>query len=106
MRFDWRAISGPALTAMTALIAIFVDHHFVALPNPAPLFICIVAFAASLSGLASGMATAAIVVICAALFFLDHRTAPGYYTSDLVRLSMLTVTAIGTAGITGLLRKR
>ena len=49
MRFDWRAISGPALTAATALIAIFVDRHLVAVPNPAPLFVCIVAFAGSLS---------------------------------------------------------
>src|SRR5580692_10971289 len=106
MQFDWRAISGPALTAMTALIAILVDHHLVALPNPAPLLICIVAFAASLSGLASGMASAAIAVACSALFFLNHRVAPGYDTSDLVRLSMLAITAIGTAGITGLLRKR
>ena len=106
MRFDWRAISGPALTAMTALIAIFVDHHFVALPNPAPLFICIVAFAASLSGLASGMASAVIAVGCAALFFLGHRATTGYDTSDIVRLAMLAVTATATAGITGLLRKR
>ena len=106
MQFNWRAISGPALTAMTALIAILVDHRLVAVPNPAPLFICIVAFAASLSGLASGMASAAIAVAGSALFFLDHRATPGYDTSDLVRLAMLAVTAIGTAAITGLLRKR
>ena len=106
MQFDWRAISGPALTAATALIAILVDHHLVAVPNPAPLFICIVAFAASLSGLASGMASAAIAVAALALFFLNHRATPGYDTSDLVRLSMLAMTAIGTAAITGLLRKR
>jgi PAS domain-containing protein len=106
MQFDWRAISGPALTAATALIAILVDHHLVAVPNPAPLFICIVAFAASLSGLASGMASAVIAVGCAALFFLDHRATTGYDTSDIVRLGMLAVTAVGTAGITGLLRKR
>jgi PAS domain-containing protein len=31
---------------------------------------------------------------------------PGYDTADLVRLSMLALTAIGTAAITGLLRKR
>jgi len=106
MQFDWRAISGPALTAMTALIAILVDHLLVAVPNLAPLFICIVAFAASLSGLASGMASAAIAVAGSALFFLNHRVTPGYDTSDLVRLSMLAITAIATAGITGLLRKR
>jgi PAS domain-containing protein len=106
MQFDWRAISGPALTAATALIAILVDRHFIAVPNPAPLFVCIVAFAASLGGLASGMITAVIAIAASALFFFNHRAVPGYDTADLVRLSMLALTAIGTAAITGLLRKR
>jgi PAS domain-containing protein len=106
MRFDWRAISGPALTTATALIAILVDRTFMAVPNPAPLFVCIVAFAGSLSGLGSGMISAAIAVGCSALFFLHHRATPGYDAADLVRLSMLAMTAAGTAGITGLLRKR
>jgi PAS domain-containing protein len=106
MQFDWRAISGPALTTATALIAILVDRTLVAVPNPAPLFVCIVAFAASLSGLASGMISAAIAVIASALFFLEHRATPGYDTTDLARLLMLAMTAAATAGITGLLRKR
>jgi PAS domain-containing protein len=106
MQFDWRAISGPALTAATALIAILLDRMLVTVPNPAPLFVCIVAFAASLSGLASGMTSAAIAVIASALFFLEHRATPGYDTTDLVRLSMLAMTAAATAAITGLLRKR
>ena len=80
MQFDWRAISGPALTAATALIAILVDRYFIAVPNPAPLFVCIVALAASLSGLASGLITAAIAIACAALFFFNHRMTPGYDT--------------------------
>jgi PAS domain-containing protein len=106
MQFDWRAFSGPALTAATAVIAILIDRNFVAVPNPAPLFVCIVAFASSLSGLASGMISAAIALAASALFFLNHRAAPGYDSSDLVRLLMLALTAAGTAAITGLLRKR
>jgi PAS domain-containing protein len=106
MRFDWRAISGPALTAATALIAIFADRHLIAVPNPAPLFVCAVAFAGSLSGFASGMAGAFIAVIGSAWFFLNHRATPGYDTADLVRLAMLSMTVAGTAAITGLLRQR
>jgi PAS domain-containing protein len=106
MQFDWRAISGPALTTVTALIAIVVDHVFIAVPNPAPLFVCIIAFAGLLSGLASGMVSATIAVASSALFFFDHRATPGYVTADLVRLLMLAITAAATAGITGLLRKR
>jgi len=106
MQFDWRAISGPVLTTATALIAILADRHFIAVPNPAPLFVCIVAFAASLSGLASGMISAAIAVAASALFFLNHRATPGYDVADLVRLLMLATTAAATAAITGLLRQR
>jgi len=106
MRFDWRAICGPALTTAAALIAISVDRYFLAIPDPAPLFVCIVAFAGSLSGLASGMISAAIAVAASALFFLNHRATSGYDTADLARLTMLAVSASGTAVITGLLRKK
>jgi PAS domain-containing protein len=106
MQFDWRAICGPALTIATALIAVVVERYFNFAPSPAPLFICIVALAASLSGLASGMISAAIAVGCAALYFLNHHETAGYDTIDLVRLVMLATTAIGTALITGLLRKK
>jgi len=106
MRFNWRAISGPALTTATALIAILVDRQLVAVPDPAPLFVCIVAFAGSLSGLGSSLISAAIAVAFSALFFLNHHTASGYDTADLVQLATLSITAGGTAAITGLLRQR
>ena len=106
MQFDWRAISGPALTTATALTAFFVDRHVIAVPNPAPLFVCIVAFASSVSGTASGLISAVIAVVASALFFLDHRAAPSYDMSDLTRMLMLAATATGTAVITGLLRQK
>ena len=106
MRLDWRAISGPALTTATALIAILVDRSFIAVLNPAPLLICIVACAGSLSGLTSSMISAAIATAASVLFFLSHRATPGYDMPDLVRLGMLAMTAAGTAVVTGLLRTR
>ena len=106
MRFNWRAISGPVLTTATALLAFLLDRHIAGVPNPAPLFVCIVALAASASGIASGMACAAISVAASALFFIHHRAAPGYDASDLARLLLLAATASGTALITGLLRQK
>ena len=106
MQFDWRALSGPALTTAVALIAFFVDRHLMAVPNPAPLFVCIVAFASSVSGLASGLISAAISVGFSALFFLNHRAMPGYDFSDLTRMGLLALTAVGTAIITGMLRQK
>jgi PAS domain-containing protein len=106
MQFKWRAICGPALTTATALTAISVDRHFIAIPDLAPLFVCIVALAGSLSGAASGLISAAIAVAASALFFLNHRATPGYDVTDLVRLAVLATTAAATAGITGLLRNK
>ena len=105
MRFGWRAISGPALTAATLLLAMLSDR-FIPTPSPAPLFVCIVALAGALAGLASAMTTAAVAVISAALFFLNHHGVSSYGPADLVRLGLLAITAAGTAGITGLMRER
>ena len=52
------------------------------------------------------MVSAAIAVVCSALLFLNHRAISGYDAADMVRLSMLAITAAATAAITGLLRKR
>jgi PAS domain-containing protein len=106
MQLNWRAISGPALMTATALLAFLVDRHFVPIPNPAPLFVCIVALAASVGGIVSGLASAVIAVTASALLFLNHRAAPGNDISDLMRMLLLAATAGGTALITGLLRQK
>jgi PAS domain-containing protein len=106
MQFDRRAISGPVLAAATTLTAIAIDRYLIGVPNPAPLLVLIAAFAGSLSGLRSGLVSAAIAIVGSALFFLDHRATPGYQISDLIRLAMLAVTAGGTAAITGLVRQQ
>ena len=106
MQLDWRAICGPALTILVALTAFIVDRHFVTVPNPAPLYVCIVALASSIGGIASGLISAAIAVTFSALFFLDHRLAPGYDTGDIVRMVLLAATTAGTALITGVLRQK
>ena len=110
MQFDWRAVFGPALTAATALVALAIDRQLLTVPNPAPLFVCIVALAGSLSGLRSSLASAALALVSGALIslfrsaHLDHSF--GYSTADYTRLSMLAIAVIGTAALTGLLRKK
>src|ERR1700759_4474323 len=105
MQLNWRAIAGPALAAATALAAMLIDGNVISIPNPAPLLVCIVAFAGSLSGLRSAALSAAIAIARSGPFFLNPRATPGYDNSDLVRLAMLAMTAGGTAAITGLLRQ-
>ncbi|MGT2438080.1 PAS-domain containing protein [Bradyrhizobium betae] len=105
MRFGWRAISGPVLTAAVVLLAILLDRH-VPVPSPAPLLVGIVALAGALSGFAPAMTSAALAVIGAALFFLSHHGVSFGAAADLVRLGLLAMTAFVTAGITGLMRQR
>jgi PAS domain-containing protein len=106
MQFDWRAAFGPALTAATALVALAVDDLLFAIPNPAPLFVCIVALAGSLSGLRSSLTSAVLAMVSSALILLARNATSDLDTSDLTRLSMLALAVIGTAVITGLLRKK
>ena len=106
MTFDWRAIFGPALTAATALIALAADRLLPTVPNPAPLFVCIVALAGSLSGLRSSLTSAGLALVSSAVFFSARGVPIGASASGLTRVSMLAVAAIGTAILTGLLRKR
>ena len=106
MRLDWRVSAGPALSAATALGAFLVDRNLAGVPNPAPLFVCLVAFTGLLSGLGSAAASAAIAIVGSAVFFLDHRSTPGYDEADLLRLAMLSATVGATAAIAGLLRQR
>jgi PAS domain-containing protein len=106
MRLDWRTIAGPGLAAATALAAMLAEHVGLGMPNPAPLLVCIVAFAGSLSGIGSASVSAAIAVIGSAVLFLNHRGVAGYDNADLVRLAMLAITAGGTAALTGLLRRQ
>ena len=106
MLVDWRSIWGPVLTVIAAALAFVLDRIVIGLPNPAPVFICLVAFATASSGFGAGLLTAALSVLGTAIFLFNHRQMPGYELSDLARLSMLAATAAATAGITGLLRRR
>src|SRR3954467_5282932 len=99
MRLGWRAISGPALTAATLLLAMFFDR-FVPTLSPAPLLVCIVALAGALSGPASAVASAAIAVIGAALLLLSRHGVSGLSTADMIRLAPPPAAAAGDAAAT------
>ena len=104
MRFGWRAISGPVLTAATLLLTMLFDR-FIPTPSPAPLLVAIVALAGVVSGLASAVTSAAIAMIGAALLLLSRHGVSVSF-ADQIQLGLLAITAAGTAGITGLMRER
>ena len=106
MRTDWRAISGPVLTAATSLAAIAADQTFGNIPNPAPLQVCIVAMAAALAGVGPGLISAVIAVATMAVFIQHRGHGAEFDYPALLRLALLAITAAGTAVVTGLLRQK
>lgn len=106
MRTDWRAVIGPVLTAATSLAAIVANQIFGNIPNPAPLQVCIVAMAAALAGVGSGLISAVIAVATTALFLLHHGNGAELDYPKLLRLAVLAVAAASAAMVTGLLRQK
>ena len=106
MRFDWRAITGPTLATLVAAISIGVDRSVVAVPNPAALYVCVVAIAGSLSGTPSALIAAGISVAASAAFLAGHHAVAGGALPFLLHLVLLAVTTAATAVITGLMRRK
>ena len=107
MQFDWRAISGPALTTTTALIAILVDRYLIGHSQSCA--------AARLHRRLRRLAQRPRLGhdqrrnrggLLSAVLPQPPRAPLATTPRDLVRLAMLAMTAVGTAAITGLLRKR
>jgi PAS domain-containing protein len=106
MRFDWRTMVGPALTTLMAITSIFVDRNIVAVPNPSALYVCVVALAASLSGITSGLVSAGIAVAGSALFLASRGAALPAEFPALLHLVLLATAAGVIAVIIGLRRRR
>jgi PAS domain-containing protein len=102
MQFDWRAISGPIVTIATALIAVAVDSNSIVVSDLAPLFVCIAALSAALSGIAPGLISTAIAVAFAAWLVRDH----GIDAANIAHLTTLAVAGSGAAIVIGVLRQR
>jgi PAS domain-containing protein len=106
MQIDWRAISGPALIAATAAIAILGDRYFDGVPDPAPLFVGVIAVAVLLGGLGSGLFSAVFAVAGSVLLSVNRHDGFGPDAADLGQLMVLAVVAVGTAVGVELLRKK
>ncbi len=105
MHIDWRTMLGPAFAILIASASIYADRNVAAFPDLPALYICVVALAGSLGGTVSGLISAGIAVLASAgILSDDNATVAG--GSIVLRLGLLTLTAGGTALITGLLRLR
>lgn len=105
MRIDWRMMLGPALAMLLAGASTYAGRDLAAFPNLSALYVCIVAFAGSLGGTASGLISAAIAILASAGFLREDNAAVAD-GSIVLHLGLLTLAAVGTALITGLLQLR
>ena len=105
MHIDWRIMLGPAFAILIAGAPIYADRTVAAFADLSALYICVVALAGSLGGTVSGLISVGIAVLASAGILSDYNAtvADG---SIVLRLGLLTLTAGGTALITGLLRLR
>lgn len=104
MQLTARTASGLLLTAAAALAAIAADQYFAVTLDLAPFFVGLVVCAAALGGTGTGVASAAIAVVCVVLLALVHGTPPGVALPDLIDIALLAAGATMAAIVTGLLR--
>lgn len=105
MTWEWRAISGPVLTAMVAFAIFFVDRRLVAIPDAASFYVAAVAISAAIGGTVAGLAGATVVIASTAQQ-LSLSGAPLLIGDNLVRLTAICVAALATAWAVGQLRSK
>jgi PAS domain-containing protein len=96
MQFDWRAISGPALSIATVSSALVLDRDVLNVSELAPLFVGIAVISAALGGLTPGLISALIALGFTALSELGHGLAPG---QNLAGQNLAGVTALAMLAI-------
>ena len=106
LKNGWRWAAGPLLTLAVIGAIEAVDHLFITIPNPAVLYFTAVAFAAFYSGLSSGLASAGLTLLYAAVFFSDRGHLFHYTPDNLMRVFVLAISTPAMAIMVGLLQRR
>lgn len=105
MRLDWRTVSGPLATAALAVATFVFDRQVVAVPDATSLYIGAVALSATIGGIGSGLASATISILFAALLLMPSGAAP-LASPEFSRLILICVAAPAIASIIGLMQSR
>lgn len=104
MQLNPRHATGPILIAALALLAIALRRHAPVMAHLAPVFVCITAYAAAMSGTKSGLLTAGAAIACSALFLFLPASLSAVTPGDAIALLLMAAAAIVTALIAGMLR--
>ncbi len=103
---SWFQQGSPILTVVVLIAIELLDKTLFKIPNPAPIYLTTVVYAAFSGGLHSGLVSAGITLLYAVYYF----SSPGqllHYTDDNVRrVIILAVTTPAIAIMVGILKRR
>lgn len=103
MRPIWRVLTGSALTIVFIAAMVAVDREFLNIPNPSVLLIGASAFVAFFGGPVAGLASAAISIVFALIYFSDPALLQ-YSPDDQTRILVLSLVTPVIAVMIGVMR--
>src|SRR5258705_10936834 len=87
----WRALIGPIVTLVTAGGILLLEKYLIRVPTPGAMTFLVVAFAAYLGGLASGLVSAGISLAFAAVYFSEPGELLRFTPDNLARMLVLAI---------------
>jgi PAS domain-containing protein len=102
----WRPVIGPLITLAVVTAIYFTNRYLFTVPNPGAISFLAAVFAASIGGVAGGLASAAISVGYATLHFSIPGQFLHYQPDNLDRLYVVAATSPLIALIVGVLQAR
>jgi signal transduction histidine kinase len=99
-------VFGPAVTFSVVAAIEATNLLLFTIPNPAILYITAVVFAAYNWGLVSGLLSAALTLLYAAIFFSDHGHLFHYSPDNFMRVLVLVLSTPAMAVMVGILQRR
>jgi anti-anti-sigma factor len=99
-------IRGPLITLGITLLITVLDRHLLAIPNPPAILVLVLVFSAYIGGVASGLISAVIVWLYAAVFF-SIPGRPLHYTDENLRRILIWVVSLPSMALmVGSLKRR
>ncbi|MDP9309717.1 MAG: PAS domain S-box protein [Chloroflexota bacterium] len=102
----WTQWAGPLVTLATLLIIEALSQTVLVIPNPAPIYLMAVVYAAFVGGLLPGLVSAGLTFVYALYFFATPGQLLGYTPDNLARIFVLAIVAPAMAVLVGILKQR
>lgn len=99
-------IRGPLVTLLVLILFDIFNHLAIRIPNPAPIYLTAVVYAAFVGGLRPGLISAGLTMLYAAYFFSTPHTLFQYTPDNALRVLILVITTPIMTVMVGVLKNR